>query len=128
MTREKAIEVIKSECYVFNPLNLDRTTLINTALDVAIEMLEKKVSEPWCEGCKEHDKEHHCCHRYSNVIRQTLDDNINAVLEDIKEEFQELVDYYVEVQDGFAELAVKKCIELIDRHMGGGEKNDTNRG
>lgn len=41
MTREKAIEVLKSECYVFNPLNFDRTTLINTALDVAIESLKQ---------------------------------------------------------------------------------------
>lgn len=42
MTREKAIEVLKSECYVFNPLNFDRTTLINTALDMAIEALEQQ--------------------------------------------------------------------------------------
>lgn len=41
MTREKAIDVLKSECYVFNPLNFDRTTLINTALDVAIESLKQ---------------------------------------------------------------------------------------
>jgi hypothetical protein len=47
MTVEKAIEILKSECYVFNPLNFDRTTLINTALDTVIEALEKKT----CEGC-----------------------------------------------------------------------------
>ena len=42
MTREEAISVIKSECYIFNPLDFDRTTKINTALDVAIEALEKQ--------------------------------------------------------------------------------------
>ena len=42
MTREEAISVIKSECYVFNPLNFDRSTMINTALDVAIKALEKQ--------------------------------------------------------------------------------------
>lgn len=42
MTKEKAIEVLKSECYVFNPLNFDRTTLINTALDTVINELEHK--------------------------------------------------------------------------------------
>jgi len=42
MTIERAIEVLKSECYVFNPLNFDRTTLINTALDTVIEALEQK--------------------------------------------------------------------------------------
>ena len=34
MTNKEAKEIIESECYVFNPLNLDRTTKINTALDV----------------------------------------------------------------------------------------------
>ena len=42
MTREEAVNIIKSECYVFNPLNFDRTTKINTALDVAVQALEKQ--------------------------------------------------------------------------------------
>ena len=42
MTREEAIGVIKSECYVFNPLNFDKSTRINTALDMAIEALEQE--------------------------------------------------------------------------------------
>ena len=42
MTREEAISIIKSECYVFNPLNFDRSTRINTALDMAVEALEKQ--------------------------------------------------------------------------------------
>lgn len=41
MTREEAIDVIKSECYVFNPLDFDRSTRINTALDMAIEALDQ---------------------------------------------------------------------------------------
>lgn len=42
MSREEAIEVIKSECYVFNPLNFDRSTRINTALDMAVKALEQE--------------------------------------------------------------------------------------
>ena len=42
MTNKEAIDVIKSECYVFNPLNFDRSTKINTALDVAVEALEQQ--------------------------------------------------------------------------------------
>ena len=42
MTRKEAISIIKSECYVFNPLDFDKPTKINTALDVAIEALEKQ--------------------------------------------------------------------------------------
>jgi DNA-directed RNA polymerase subunit RPC12/RpoP len=40
--REEAISIIKSECYAFNPFNLDRSTKVNTALDIAIEVLSKK--------------------------------------------------------------------------------------
>lgn len=42
MTREEAISIIKSECYVFNPLDFDRSTKINTALDMAIKALEQE--------------------------------------------------------------------------------------
>lgn len=52
MTKEDAIDIIKSECYVFNPLNFDRTTMINTALDIAVEAL--KGSEERADG-KERD-------------------------------------------------------------------------
>ena len=41
MTKEEdAIEIIKSECYVFNPINFGRTTMINTALDTAVKSLK----------------------------------------------------------------------------------------
>ena len=42
MTLDEAKEIIKSECYVFNPLNLDRSTRINTALDMAIKALDQE--------------------------------------------------------------------------------------
>jgi hypothetical protein len=42
MKKEEAIEIIKSECYVFNPLNFDGSTMINTALDMAIKALEQE--------------------------------------------------------------------------------------
>ena len=42
MTREESINIIESECYVFNPLNFDRSTKVNTALDMAIKALEQE--------------------------------------------------------------------------------------
>ena len=42
MTREEARGIIKSECYIFDPLNLDRSTMVNTALDMAIIALERQ--------------------------------------------------------------------------------------
>ena len=42
MTNKEAKDIIKSECYVFNPLDFDSSTKINTALDMAIKALEKQ--------------------------------------------------------------------------------------
>ena len=45
MTSDEAIDIIKSECYAFNPFNFDRSTMINTALDMAIKALEQEPCE-----------------------------------------------------------------------------------
>ena len=42
MTNKEAKEIIESEFYSFNPLDFDRSTKINTALDMAIEALEQQ--------------------------------------------------------------------------------------
>lgn len=41
MTLKHAIEILKSECYVVNFLNLDRSTMINTALDTVISAVQQ---------------------------------------------------------------------------------------
>jgi len=28
----------------------------------------------WCHDCKEYDQEHYCCHRWTKVIRQTVEE------------------------------------------------------
>ena len=28
----------------------------------------------WCDTCREYDQEKHCCHRYSKVIRDTVEE------------------------------------------------------
>ena len=37
--RKEAIRIIKSECYISDLLDLDRTVMVNTALDMAIDAL-----------------------------------------------------------------------------------------
>ena len=34
---------------------------------------EEEVFE-WCHDCKEYDQEKHCCHRWTKVIRQTVEE------------------------------------------------------
>lgn len=48
---EKAINIVKSECYVNSPLNLDRSMMINEALDILIGAAQKYDEE--CESHKE---------------------------------------------------------------------------
>lgn len=52
MSPEEAIKIIKSECYVANLMNLDRTRMVNTALDVAVKALESQLQQRNCESCK----------------------------------------------------------------------------
>lgn len=46
------------------------------ALTLAIAALEQqeKAYDEWCPDCKEYDKEKHCCHRFTKVIRQTVEE------------------------------------------------------
>lgn len=39
---EEVIKIIKNECYIFDLLDFDRTKMINSALDKAIEALNRK--------------------------------------------------------------------------------------
>ena len=39
----------------------------------ALEKQEKAENE-WCPDCAEYDKENHCCHRFTKVIRQTVEE------------------------------------------------------
>ena len=43
--RQEAIRIIKSECYISDLLNLDRTRMVNSALDKAVEALEAEPCE-----------------------------------------------------------------------------------
>ena len=38
----------------------------------------------WCHGCKEYDQEDHCCHRWSNKIRETIEEYKDVQLDEIR--------------------------------------------
>jgi hypothetical protein len=45
------------------------------AMTIAIAALEQQGEDnEWCLDCKEYDKEQHCCHRFTKVIRQAVED------------------------------------------------------
>lgn len=50
---------------------------LSEAVTLAIAALEQqeKAFDEWCTDCKEYDKEQHCCHRFTKVIRQAVEDH-----------------------------------------------------
>ncbi len=49
MNFDDAKKIVKSECYAHNLLNLDRTLMINEALDTIIEHAERQSYEEWLQ-------------------------------------------------------------------------------
>ena len=46
------------------------------AMTIAIAALEQQAEDnEWCLDCKEYDKEQHCCHRFTKVIRQAVEEH-----------------------------------------------------
>ena len=90
--------------------------LINI-FDIDFEELKVKESYKWCKGCKEYDTENHCCHRYTSFIRETLQDNIDAVLEDIKAEIEEFKNNEHTYEYGGFDRAYNGIMEIINKHI-----------
>ena len=106
-------EVLKEGAYYSN-----RPT--HTFLKVVKELPAYSAEQTydWCNGCKEYDNEKHCCHRYSSFIRETLQDSINALLEDIKTEIDDKC--YITVNDSGA-MTLYDIFKIIDNHISGKE-------
>lgn len=88
-------------------------------IELAKAIDNKPQTEEYCDTCKEYDKDKHYCPRFSRVIKDTLDDNVDSVLEDIKAEIDAMYDsnnYTDEFEHGI--MAVK---ELINKHISGKE-------
>ena len=97
--------------------------LIESGLAMPSAYLKNEEFE-WCESCKEYDQERHCCHRWTKVIRNTLTDNTNVVLEDIKAEINEHKSHYM--PSSGVEWGMKIACEIIDNHIS--RKENKNEG
>ena len=82
MTKEeKAIKIIKDECYVFNPLDFDKTTMINTALDTAVKSLKQRIVLDEVKSEIEHQRKWLFCAGYTIHNIDIAFDTIKSVLE-----------------------------------------------
>ena len=107
MTNERAIELL---CAYGTPLDEDK---FQEALNMAITALSAEYKYGWCKGCKEYDTEKHCCHRWSSFIRYTLQDSIDYVLDDIKDEIKHLHEWA---------FSREEILKIIDKHISGKDK------
>ena len=46
----------------------------NDAIEALQEVQKHEETFEWCHDCKEYDTENHCCHRWSKVIRNTVEE------------------------------------------------------
>jgi len=86
----------------------------------------------WCTDCKEYDQEKHCCHRYSNVIRRTVEemkqeyierevlDKIRAEIETCLNALDEIeksgLNIYLPNEMSGRRLTYQQCLEFIDKY------------
>ena len=64
----------------------------------------------WCTDCKEYDQKAHCCHRYTKVIRQTV--------EELKAQPQRMRGRWIRhkdwVSEGYCEYTCSECDMGVD--------------
>jgi hypothetical protein len=52
---------------------------------------QEPTSYQWCTDCKEYDQEKHCCHRWSKVIRNTVEEmKQEPILDELRAEITTL--------------------------------------
>ncbi len=74
-------------------------------------ILQEPQSFKWCTDCREYDQEKHCCHRWSKVIRDTVEEmKQEPVIDKIRAEIEEL-DYIT-----FDGITKRRCLEIIEKY------------
>lgn len=95
MTREEAKEFLTNISYKLGNMSVEYLSEKDgEKMREAIETLEQEPQTfKWCTDCREYDQEKHCCHRWSKVIRNTV--------EEMKQEYIErdvLDNIYADIQ------------------------------
>ena len=70
----QGIQIIKAQAEWDYPL--DWQIVLDGTIEIMrkYQELEQEQSFKWCTDCKEYDQEKHCCHRFSKVIRDTVEE------------------------------------------------------
>lgn len=74
INRQNAIDVLE---LLADKMSDEGKTVMAQAVAVLKDLQSAEPEEEvfeWCHDCKEYDQEKHCCHRWTKVIRQTIDE------------------------------------------------------
>lgn len=78
----------------------------------------------WCTDCKEYDQEKHCCHRWSKVIRDTVEEmkqEQESILDKLKADIEQ--DAFKDV-NGSKYIFVNRVNQIIDKYKGESEDKE----
>ena len=128
ISREQARNAIISHQYsnrFCEEHNIDHSINTSMALIALWDLPSVTPQEPqsfkWCTDCKEYDQEKHCCHRWSKVIRDTVEEmkqEQEPVLDKIRAEIEEtyMNITYQENKDRKATWGLRKALQIIDKY------------
>lgn len=115
MTRkEKLRKVLDKVLWTRNASDENKDVLV----EAIVEALEQEPQTfKWCTSCREYDQEKHCCHRWSKVIRNTVEEMKQEyiereVLDKVRSEIERLP---------ITDTAVRLVTEILDKYK---EEND----
>jgi hypothetical protein len=132
MTREEQIDWLcrlradLNNGVIFTPWNKEFTEALNDVLE------QEPQTFKWCTDCREYDQEKHCCHRWSKVIRGTVEELkqgyierevLDKIREQIKSDLRGVEitlevlienDPLIPKMEG-AKDTLENCLEIIDK-------------
>ena len=71
ISRAKAIEEADQLCL---ETGYDNEKVVEMLRELPSVTPQEPQTYKWCTGCKEYDQDKHCCHRWSKVIRDTVEE------------------------------------------------------
>ena len=135
VSREQALKELK-ESAEHHANDSREEALLRRDRDIIRALPSVKPREPqifkWCTDCREYDQEKHCCHRWSKVIRDTVEemkqeyierevlDKIRAEIETCLKALDEIeksgLNIYLPNEMSGRRLTYQQCLEFIDKY------------
>lgn len=79
ISRKQTIEAFNTDVDTLIVYGIENAETVKSYLNGVLEKIKQLPSAEeeffeWCTDCKEYDQEAHCCHRWSKMIRKTVEE------------------------------------------------------